>query len=48
MLDDRLQLTLGLRRQAIESRNYNAAGLSAPQQRHCHDAVAGRRGQALG
>jgi iron complex outermembrane receptor protein len=26
MLDDRLQLTLGLRRQAIESRNYNAAG----------------------
>jgi iron complex outermembrane receptor protein len=26
VLDDRLQLTLGLRRQAIESRNYNAAG----------------------
>jgi iron complex outermembrane receptor protein len=26
MLDDRLQLTLGVRRQFIESRNYNAAG----------------------
>ncbi|MBC3302960.1 TonB-dependent siderophore receptor [Pseudomonas sp. SWRI18] len=26
MLDDRFQLTLGVRRQAIESRNYNAAG----------------------
>lgn len=26
VLDDRLQLTLGLRRQNIESRNYNAAG----------------------
>ncbi|MCM2363476.1 TonB-dependent siderophore receptor [Pseudomonas sp. SR18] len=26
VLDDRIQLTLGLRRQAIESRNYNAAG----------------------
>ncbi|AZE73197.1 Ferrichrome-iron receptor [Pseudomonas synxantha] len=26
MLDDRLQLTLGVRRQAIESRNYTAAG----------------------
>ena len=26
VLDDRVQLTLGLRRQAIESRNYNAAG----------------------
>ncbi|MFJ7311566.1 TonB-dependent receptor [Pseudomonas sp. NPDC098747] len=26
MLDDRFQLTLGLRRQDIESRNYNAAG----------------------
>lgn len=26
MLDDRIQLTLGMRHQAIESRNYNAAG----------------------
>ena len=26
MLDDRFQLTLGVRRQFIESRNYNAAG----------------------